>query len=298
MLNRLTISALLKAAIALCGVAVISLLCLSVSDSWERMRAANKAAAATQASSYLFTALSKMRVDRANTFRALQTEDQSPETIPMMRKARAAEMPALKSAAALLQGLDLPDLHGTVSEFVEQVAKLEELHRASDAALAQPKSGRPAGLADQAFKQTADLLKLLDKLSKDLAIAIKLHDSYVDQLLELKELAWETRNAGGEASVVISSTMAGKPLSSTAWDDYVGLLSKINTSWAELKEVSRGLPLPPRYQEAMQTAEHEFFDPEYIAKRGNALKALVAGQRPDISLAQWTPYTVNKLMTV
>jgi methyl-accepting chemotaxis protein len=298
MLNRLTVSTLLQTATALCGVAIIILLWLGVSSSWKRMHAESRAAAATEASSYLFTALSNIRLDRANTFRALETDNPSPETIPMMREARAAEMPALKSAVTLLQELDLPGLHDTVAEFAQQVVKLEELNRATDAALGQPKSARPVGLADQGFKQTADLLDLIDKLSKDVAVAIKLHDSYVDQLLQLKDLAWETRNAGGEASVVISSTMAGKPLSPTAWDDYVGLLSKINTSWAELKEVSRGLPLPPRYQEALQKAEREFFDPEYIAKRGDALKALIAGQRPAITLAQWTPYTVGKLMSV
>ena len=47
MLNRLTISTLLKAAIALCGIAVITLLSFSMADSWSRMRVASKAAAAT-----------------------------------------------------------------------------------------------------------------------------------------------------------------------------------------------------------------------------------------------------------
>jgi methyl-accepting chemotaxis protein len=298
MLNRVTISTLLKTAIALCGVAVITLLSLSVSDSWGRMRAESRAAAATEASSYLFAALSNIRLDRANAFRALQTDSPTPETIPLMRNAQAAEMPALKSAIALLQQLDLPGQHDMVAELTRQVANLEELHRATDSALAQLKSARPAGLADQGFKQTADLLGLLDKISKDVAIAIKLQDSYVDQLLQLKDLAWATRNAGGDASVVISSTMSGKPLSPTAWDDYVALLSKINTNWAQLKEVSKGLPLPPRYQEAMQKVEREFFDPDYIAKRGNALKALIAGQPPGITLAQWTPLTVARLTTV
>jgi methyl-accepting chemotaxis protein len=298
MLNRLTISTLLKAAIALCGIAVITLLGLSVSDSWSRMRSASRAAAATQASSYLFTALSNIRLDRTNAFRALQADNPPSDTIPMMRKSQAAEMPALKSALALLQELDLPGQHDTVADLARQVAALDELHRAVDSALAQAKSARTPGFADQQFKQMGELLDLLDKVSKDVAVAIKLQDPYVDQLLQLKDLAWATRNAGGDASVVISSTMAGKPLSPTAWDDYVALLSRINTSWAQLKEVSKGLPLPPRYQEAMQKAEREFFDSDYVAKRASALKALIAGQPPGLTLEQWTPLTVGKLVTI
>ncbi len=298
MLNRLTISTLLKSAIALCGVAVITLLAYSVSDSWGRLQTASRAAAATEASSYLFTALANIRLDRANTYRALQADNPTPDTIPMMRKARAAEMPALKSGTAIVQQLDLPGQQDMVAELVRQVVKLEELHQASDAALTQPKSARPVGLADRALKQTADLLDLIDGLSKGVAVAIKLQDSYIDQLLELKDLAWATRNAGGDASVVISTTMAGKPLPPTAWDDYVALVSKMNADWAELKEVSKGLPLPPRYQEAVQKVEHDFFDPDYIGKRTNALKALIAGQPPGITLEQWTPLTVTRLTTV
>ena len=297
MLNRLTISTILKSAIALCGVAVIALLALGVSDSWTRMRAASRAASATEASSYLFTALANIRLDRANGYRALQ-DTATPDTIPMMRKAQVAEMPALKSGLAILQELDLAGQKDMVAELVQQVGKLEELHQASDAALAQPKASRPAGLADQMLKQTQGLLDLLDKLSRDVAVAIKLQDSYIDQLLELKDLAWATRNAGGDASVVISTTMAGKPLPPTAWDDYVALVSKMNADWAELKEVSKGLPLPPRYQEAVEKVEHDFFDPDYLGKRTNALKALIAGQAPGITLEQWTPLTVSRLTTV
>ncbi len=72
MLNRLTISALLKSAIALCGVAVITLLAYSVSDSWGRLRTASHAAAATEASSHLFTALSQY------SFRSRQHLPRSP----------------------------------------------------------------------------------------------------------------------------------------------------------------------------------------------------------------------------
>jgi methyl-accepting chemotaxis protein len=298
MLNRLTISTLLKTAITLCGVAVLALLSVSMSDSWSRMRAASRAAAATEAESYLFTALANVRYDRANGFRALKLDNPASDIIPLMRKSQALEMPALKSAVVLLQELDFPGQHNEVADLAQQVAKLDELHRAIDAALAQPKAARPAALADQTFKQMGDLLDLIDAVSKNVAIAIKLQDSYIDQLLLLKDLAWEARNAGGDASVVISSTMAGKPLSPTAWDEYVGLGSRINTSWARLKEISKGMPLPSRYQDAVQKVEREFFDPGYIAKRTDALKALIAGKQPEITLDQWTPFTVARLTTV
>jgi len=297
MLNRLTISTLLQTAIALCGVAVIALLSLSLSDSWSRMREASRAESATQASADLFTALHNLRVDRANTYRDLLTDNPKTQMLPMMQEARAAEMPALKSAVEMLRQLDLPGQHDMVAELAQQTAQLAALHQASVAAFAQPKSTRPAGMADAALKQYDELLALVDKLSDSLTVSMKLQDSYIDQLMELKDLAWIARNAAGESSVVISNTLAGKPLPSTAWDDYLGNVSKVATTWAHIEQVAKGLPLPQQYGEAVQKVEHDYFDPGYIGMRTNALKALVAGQKPNLTIEEWTPLTVARMST-
>ena len=154
MLNRLTISTLLKVAIALCGVAVIALLSFSVSDSWSRMSAASRIASAMQASADLFTALHNLRVDRANTYRDLLGANPNTQLMPMLRDARAGEMPALHSAVETLQVLDVPGQRELVAQLSDSVAKLDATHKASDAAVAQPKASRPAGIADQWMKQT------------------------------------------------------------------------------------------------------------------------------------------------
>jgi methyl-accepting chemotaxis protein len=298
MLNRLTISTLLKTAIALCGVAVITLLSFSVSDSWGRLRSASHAAAATQASSYLFSALHNLRIDNSTTYRDLMSDDPKSQMLPMLNDARAAEMPALKSGIEMLQQLDLPGQQDAVAQLSQQVAQLPALHEASNAAFAQPKSARPAGMPDAAQKQMSALSVLVDKLSKNITTSIKLQDSYIDQMLELKDLAWATRNAAGESSVVISNTLAGRALSPTAWDDYMTNVSKVTTNWAQLKDLANGLPLPPRFVEAMQKVEHDYFDPVYMSLRTSALKALIAGQPPGVTIEQWSPMSVGKMSTI
>ena len=298
MLNRLTISTLLKAAIALCGIAVLVLLFLSVSDSWSRLRSASRAAAATQASADLFTALHNLRIDNSTTYRDLMSDDPKSQMMPMLRDARAAEVPALKSGLEMLQKLDLPSQHDMVAQLAQQITQLTALHESSSAAFAQPKSARPAGMADAAQKQMTDLLALVDKLSAGIATSIKLQDSYIDQMLELKDLAWNMRNGAGESSVVISNTLVGRPLSPTAWDEYTANVSKVNTTWAQLKNLASGLALPPRFAEAMQKVEHDYFDPGYMAQRTSALKALIAGQPPGVTIEQWSPMSVARMSTI
>ena len=67
MLNRVTISTLLKTVIMTLGVAVVVMLAVNAWDSWSRLSTANQAEAAANAESYLFTALYNMRIDRAST---------------------------------------------------------------------------------------------------------------------------------------------------------------------------------------------------------------------------------------
>jgi methyl-accepting chemotaxis protein len=295
MLNRATISTLLKATIALCGAAVIVMLALNVWDSWNRLSSANRAAAATEASSYLFTALHNLRVDSASTYRDLIADKQQPAMEPLIRDARAGDMPALKSALAALQDVDFPDHQALMGQLADGITRLAALHAASAAAFQQPKADRPPDMADNGLKQTNELLALLDKLSTRVTISIKLEDAFVDQLMELKQLAWVVRNAGGDASVVISNTLGGRALPPDAMDQYIANVSKLNTAWAALKDLAGGLPLPPGFAQAVEKAEHDYFDPNYIELRTNTLKALVAGQPTDMTAQQWSPMSVSRL---
>ena len=56
---------------------------------------------------------------------------------------------------------------------------------------------------------------------------IKLEDAFVDQLMEVKQLAWMARDRGGDASVIVSNGMAGQPLPQEPWVYYNSNLAKM-----------------------------------------------------------------------
>ena len=56
-------------------------------------------------------------------------------------------------------------------------------------------------------------IALLEQLSDRLTVLVKLDDPFVDQLLEIKQLAWSARNVGGDVSVMISGPLAGQKIS-------------------------------------------------------------------------------------
>ena len=96
------------------------------------------------------------------------------------------------------------------------VLEHEALHQETAAAMAQPKASRKATLAKEYFDEVTGLIQLLDKLGSQLITSVKLEDAYIDQLLQIKQLAWLARNNGGEASSMISNTLAGQPLPADA----------------------------------------------------------------------------------
>jgi methyl-accepting chemotaxis protein len=298
MLNRVTISALLKTVIAVFGAAVVIMLSLNVWNSWSELTAASRAAAVTDASADLFTALHNLRLDRSSSYRDLLADKPQTQPDPMLRDSRAAEMPALEAALAVLQHVDFPNQQAMVRELGERVRRLSALHQETAAALLVPKTARRAGIADDIFKETDDLLNFIDKLSTQLTASIKLQDVFIDQMMELKQLAWVVRNSGGDASVMVSNPLSGRPLPPDAMEAYIAAISKVDATWSTLKDLASSLALPPRFSQAIEQAEHDFFDPGYVAQRKGVLKALIAGQPPGTTVEQWTPLSVAKLASL
>ena len=197
----------------------------------------------------------------------------------MLRDARAGEMPALNSALLALQELDLPDQQDTgAPAFRRHHAACRPACRLAPLRFGNRNQRRrrvwPIG--PEANERSSGFGRQI--FDAALRLSIKLQDSFIDQLMETEgaRLGRAQRRRG---FVGRCFQYFGWPAAAAdAMDDYIANVSKLNTTWAELKDLASGLPLPPHFTQAMDKAEHDFFDPDYIDMRTNALKALVAGQ--------------------
>src|SRR5262249_2767523 len=298
MLSRVSINVVLKSMIAtLCAVVVI-ILTLSAWNSWNRLTAVSRMAAAADASGYLFTAMHNLRVERASGYRDLISERPVPVMTQLLREAREAEMPALKSALVALDAVDFRERQAAVSDLGQRVKKLIALQEEYATAVMQPKANRRAGLPQEFFNEVNGLLDTLDKLSSRLTRLVKLEDAYIDQLMELKQLAWVARNAGGDASVMISNRLNGQPLAPDAMLQYNANITKLDTAWTALEDIAAGLPLPPRFTNAVERAKREYFARDYVDSRMKTLKALIAGETVSENAAEWGRTSVARLAAV
>ena len=130
------------------------------------------------------------------------------------RTCARAEMPALKSALAVVERIDYPAQQRASGRGPRAAG--EEARRAARGVrrgVPAAEGGAPRRHSPRnSSTRRPRLLETLDKLSARLTRLVKLEDAYVDQLMEIKQLAWVARNAGGDASVMISNALGGLPL--------------------------------------------------------------------------------------
>ena len=298
MFNRLSVSRLLKSVIATLAVSVMVVLALGAWNSWTRLAAAGRVAAVAEASSHLFTALHNLRVERSSTNRDLLGDKQLPGPSAQILAVRAAEMPALRAAHAVLQTVDFADRQTMIAALDQAIRRLTALHEETAQAFTQPKAARRSGLAKEFFAETSALIELLDRLSSAITRSVKLDDAYIDQLMELKQLAWFARTSAGNASVVISDLIAGLPVQGDPIATYNGHVGRLEGVFAALEDLAAGLPLPQRFGEAMQKARDGYMSRDYADQRMAAIKASLAGQPIGVSLAEWSANSVARQATL
>jgi methyl-accepting chemotaxis protein len=296
MLNRLTVSALLKVVILTTALCVIAAVSLSAWSSWELLQSTKRMSLVADASANLFKAMHNLRTDRPYTGRALngdQPLDRDAEKY--LRDLRDDQMPALARALELLPNI----------EFAQKQTLFAELDRLNKLLIAQqtefwgevakPKASRRLALSKEYSDTTVALLETLDKVSASLASSINHQDATFDQLLAIKQIAWLLRNTAGEASVTISNGLNTGGLSPELRLYYTKMVGGIEASWNALQLTASGMQLPPALSAAMAATKTAYFDPEYLKLRDSLATALAAGEKTNMTPNQWSPITVGRM---
>jgi hypothetical protein len=107
MLNRLIVSALLKAVILATSSCVVVASSFNAWDSWGRLQVASRISVFSDASANLFRAMHNLRTDRTTTSRLLDSDaPMDGEFEKYLRSIRDDEMPAMGNALAALGAME------------------------------------------------------------------------------------------------------------------------------------------------------------------------------------------------
>ncbi|WP_439365686.1 methyl-accepting chemotaxis protein [Bradyrhizobium sp. DASA03005] len=296
MLNRLTVSALLKAVIAITSVCVVVALSLTAYASWDRLRTASRISQIADASADLFKAMHNLRTDRSTSNRLLNaTTPMDADIEKYLRAIRDAEMPAMAHALELLPAIDFPQSGTLVPELARLYKSASEQQKQFWEDVAKPKDQRRAGLPKDYMETTQGLLDTLDKLSSVLAGTVNHQDAAIDQLLSIKQNAWLLRNTAGEASLIVSTGLNAGKITPEAHQSYTQYVGGTAAMWKALELSASGMQLPSALSSAMTAVKSAYFDPQYLALRDRLAETLVKGDKAEMTANQWTPVTVGRL---
>ena len=296
MLNRLTVSALLKAVILTTSFCVVIGFSLNAWDSWGRLQSTSRIAVIADTSANLFKAMHNLRTDRSTTNRLLNSDQPVDSDIDKyLRGLRDAEMPAMGNALNQLASIEFDQQRTLVPELDRLFKLLGALQKEFWDEVAKPKASRRPTTPKEYFDTTAALLVNLDKLSAALAAAVNHQDATIDQLLAIKQIAWLLRNTAGEASLLISNGLAAGRVSPETRLTYAKFLGGTDIAWNALELTASGMRLPPALSAAIAANKTAYFEPQYLALRDRLLTALIAGEKAELTANQWSPVTVGRL---
>ena len=296
MLNRLSITTLLTAVISGMAMCIIALLSINAWGSWTQARTAGRVLMIADASANTFKAMHNIRTDRSSTNRTLNADGGiDADMDKYLRSIRDSEMPAMRSALEQLQNLDFADQKTLVPEFDRLLKLLTAEQSEYWDNIAKPKASRRAALAKEYMDTTAALLENLDKISGNLAAAVNHADPAIDQLLQIKQMAWLLRNTAGETSLQVSNALNAGKMSAEVQQTYTRNVGGTEIAWNALQLAAAGMQLPPKLTSAISATKTSYFDPQYTGLRDRLVKAALAGEKPELTVNQWTPVTVGRL---
>jgi methyl-accepting chemotaxis protein len=127
------------------------------------------------------------------------------------------------------------------------------------------------------------------------------NDPFIDRMLRMKQLAWQTRNTIGDVSATLSNGLATNkvaPEIAARWPINIG---RAEASWMALNDLASEGALPGALGEAYANARKSYFTGDFLALRERLFKALMAGEKPEMTAVQWSLQTRernNALQTV
>jgi methyl-accepting chemotaxis protein len=296
MLNRITVSALLKLVMSVMAAIVAMLLALGAWDSWQRLRDDERISAIADASAHAFRAMHNLRTDRSTTFRSLNADVPiAAETEGYLRSLRDGETPALKAALEVLPQAEFEGKASLLPELQRLSQDLFKLQTESWEQIHQPKASRRPSLAQEYFDNNDALIANLEKISASLAAAVNHHDPMVDQLLAIKQTGWLLRYTKGDIAIMLSNALNSGKLSPEQQKAYLKLVGGTEAAWSALQLSASGMQLPPSLTTAFTEVKAAYFDPQFLALCDRIVNALTTGEKPEIAAASFTPLIVGRM---
>jgi methyl-accepting chemotaxis protein len=296
MIKSLSVANLLKIILALLSAVVVIQLSWQAWDAWSVSRESQRTARVVAASRQIFTALVYLRTDRSTTQRLWNGEGSPTEpNRAYLADLRGNEMPALAAGTGLLELLSFPGKGSLLPDLKQVAGRFTALQAEYAAGIERPKPERRAALSPD-YQTVGDALQgVLERIAADLFASIKHGDPVIVQMMEVKQLAWLTRQTAGESSLLISQGLVRGSMTPDQRLVYYGFQGGAQALWTSIDDATVGLDLSPAFSRTLSEAKGTLFDPGYVERQHHLIDALLNKQTPEMTADAWSLYTVPRL---
>ena len=281
----LSLSLLLQAITGLMVAALVTACAVSAGQAFQRREASQRVLFITGVSRDLFTAMQNLRLERAGIGIALWRPEGTADPAGKLAATRARADGALDRAVDRLTrgstAADPADAQATthaLARIAVLKAQVADLRRAADAVIPLPRTARPPGLRARWLTTDTELAAEIERLSERLAAEVDRADPVVAQMMKIRQLAWEARDAGGTDLMLLGQAVAaGKPLVVGQREALAQLQGRVDGAW-QMVELEAGLPkAAPQLKAAVRAADASYFT-RLRAARTRDLDALDGGR--------------------
>jgi methyl-accepting chemotaxis protein len=279
---------LLTALFGLVATGLVGVCGMSMSSAWQQHTTAQRRMEVGSITRYLFLAMQNMRIERGTVSAALiESEPVDAATWQDIHSLRARSTPALAEALDMLSRLDFDERERWTAELRSKSASVETLRADADELLRKHGLGTNAEFNDKWVAAIGGLVDRMDALLSRLSSSVRLNDPFYDQMLTVKELAWNVRSDAGAERLMIGDALASGGKVSEDWQRKTSELhQRVSTTWAVLLHFVDDQQTPRSLLDSIAEAKEAYFN-RYIRDRDEVYRSLIAGDVARIASRTW-----------
>src|SRR5262249_4780286 len=237
----------------------------------------------------LFTAMKALRIERGsvNTALNLAPSRMANEQRAEIAAFRAQSKSALDRAIANLQADRFSELSGLVGKLGELRSNFDYLRARVDNSLVLELPRRPAKLGAEWIRANNALVDTIDEISERLLVTGRHIDPRIEEMMDIKRLAWLTSDAGGMDRLILAQAIAaGGTLPIARREQIENQSGRVVAPWKIVRNEMHLGRTPPLISRAIEDAQQVYFTAT-CKKRIAIITALTRGAPSPYSVQEW-----------
>ncbi len=277
----------LRMFLALLAAIVLGLVAQTSLGAWSSLLASERIAAANGAAALVLRGAEQVQTERGlaqtSLLSATPADQAALDRIASRRSSAAA---ALEPAFAALAKSDAPAIAQRLAAARAALDALEQNRRAVDAALRQPRPGRPEALLRDWYPAATAAVTALNAVWTEVSLAGSAQDPMVARANETAFLGTTLREAAGVERAGLSALLAGaQPATPQRLANWAEQRGTVALAWRRVQELNPDANQHPALAAPFAKARAEYA--RYVAMRDAVIAAVTEGRPPAATLAEF-----------